>query len=80
MLTIFGFAAVAVMFISYWLESRSRWMVLVFALGCAATALYSLLLAAYPITVVESLWALVALQRFWRRHQKEQGEREAASR
>ncbi len=27
--------------------------------------------AAYPITVIEALWALVALQRFWRRYRQE---------
>ena len=69
MLTIFGFIAVAVMFLAYWLEPRSKWMVLVFAAGSAATAVYSALSAVYPITVIEGLWALVAVQRFWKRHQ-----------
>ena len=27
--------------------------------------------AAYPITVIEALWALAALQRFWRRYRQE---------
>jgi hypothetical protein len=56
------------MFLAYWLESRSKWMVLVFAGGSAATAAYSALSAVYPITVIEGLWALVAVQRFWKRH------------
>ena len=68
MLTIFGIVAVSIMFLSYWLEPRSKWMVLIFAGGSALTSAYSGLLAAYPITVIEALWALVALQRFWRRH------------
>ncbi len=68
MLTLFGFIAVTVMMVSYWLESRSNWYVLVFAGGSAATALYSGLVEAYPITVVEAVWALVALQRFAKRH------------
>ena len=38
MLALFGSVAVATMFVSYWLERRSKWMVLVFALGCAMTA------------------------------------------
>lgn len=71
MLTLFGSIAVAIMFLSYWLESRSKWMVLVFAVGSAATALYSGLEGVYPITVIEALWALVAVQRFWRRQQQE---------
>ena len=71
MLTLFGSVAVSIMFLSYWMESRSKWLVLVFAGGSAATALYSGLVEAYPITVVEALWALVALQRFLRRHRAE---------
>ena len=72
LLTIFGSIAVAIMFLSYWLEARSKWMVLLFAGGSALTAAYSGLVAAYPITVIESLWALVALRRFWLRHQREE--------
>ena len=64
MLTAFGSVAVGAMFVSYWLESRSRWYVLIFAAASAATAVYSGLVEAYPITVIEALWAMVALQRF----------------
>ena len=71
LLTVFGSIAVAIMFLSYWLEARSKWMVLLFAGGSALTAAYSGLVAAYPITVIESLWALVALRRFWLRHRRE---------
>ena len=67
MLTIFGSIAVAIMMISYWPEPRSRWFVLLFAGGSAATSVYSGLAEVYPITVIEALWALVALQRFFRR-------------
>ena len=67
MLTLFGSIAVSIMLFSYWLEPRSKWMVLLFAGGSAATALYSGLAAVYPITVIETLWALVALQRFMKR-------------
>ena len=66
MLTIFGSIAVSIMFLSYWLEHRSKWMVLIFAAGSALTALYSGLAEVYPITVIEALWAAVALQRFVR--------------
>ncbi len=64
MVTIFGSAAVGVMLVSYWLEPRSRWFVLAFAAGSAATAVYSGLVQAYPLTAIEAIWALVALQRF----------------
>ena len=66
-LTAFGFAAVGSMFVTYWLEDRSAWFVLVFAAACAASALYGLLAGAAPFAVVESLWAVVALFRVRKR-------------
>lgn len=71
MLTLFGSVAVTIMFLSYWMEPRSKWLVLVFAAGSAATSAYSALAAVYPITVIEAAWALVAVQRFFRRHRAE---------
>ena len=70
MLTIFGSIAVSVMMVSYWLEPRSKWFVLLFAGGSAATALYSGLVEAYPITVIEAVWTLIALRRFVSKHQE----------
>ena len=80
MLTVFGTVAVGVMFGSYWMEPRSRWFVLLFAAGSAATSAYSGLVEAYPITVIEALWALVAVRRFVRRSADEDGARPAADR
>ena len=74
MLTVFGAIAVSIMFLSYWTEERSKWLVLVFAVGSGMTSLYSGLAEVYPITVIEGLWALVALRRFWQRHVREKGE------
>ena len=71
MITLFGSIAVAIMLFSYWLEPRSKWFVLVFAGGSAATAVYSGLVEAYPITVIEAIWSLVAMNRFYKRHQNE---------
>lgn len=71
MLTVFGAVAVSIMFLSYWLERRSKWMVLLFAAGSALTSAYSGLTAVYPITVIEALWAAVALQRFAQRLRRE---------
>jgi hypothetical protein len=56
------------MMLSYALEARSKWYVLVFAAASAATALYSGLAEVYPIMVVEAIWSTVALRRFWTRH------------
>ena len=71
MLTLFGSIAVSIMFLSYWTEERSKWLVLVFALGSALTSLYSGLAEVYPITVIEALWALVAVRRFAQRQRRE---------
>ena len=71
MLTIFGAVAVTIMFLSYWTEDRSKWLVLIFALGSALTSIYSGLEEVYPITVIEALWTLVAVQRFVQRHNRE---------
>ena len=65
MLTLFGSIAVAIMFLSYWLEPRSKWFILAFA----AASVYSGLAKVYPIMVIEALWSLVALQRFIRAYQ-----------
>ena len=46
-------------------------MVLIFAVASAATSAYSGLVEAYPITVIEGLWSLVALQRFYKRYRAE---------
>ncbi len=67
MLTVFGSIAVAVMIFSYWMEPRSKWFVLLFTAGCAATSTYSAFVGAYPVTAIEALWALVALYRFYKR-------------
>ena len=55
MVTVFGSVAVGAMMLSYGLEARSRWFVLLFALASGATSLYSGLVAAYPITVIEAV-------------------------
>lgn len=68
MLTIFGSIAVSIMMLSYWLESRSKWYIAVFAAASAATSIYSGIAEVYPIMVVEAIWSLVALRRFLERH------------
>ena len=71
MLTVFGVIAVTIMFLTYWAEERTKWLVLAFAIGSGLTSLYSGLAGVYPITVIEALWALVALRRFLQRHRRE---------
>lgn len=65
-LTIFGASAVTIMLIAYALEQRSVWWILVFAVACAASYLYGWLAGTWPFGIVEGIWALVALRRWWK--------------
>jgi hypothetical protein len=65
-LTIFGAGAVTIMLIAYTFEQRSVWWILVFAIACAASSLYGWLAGTWPFGVVEGIWAIVALRRWWR--------------
>jgi len=65
LLTLFGACAVTIMLISYALEKRSAWWVLIFGLACAASSLYGWLAGTWPFGIVEGVWALVALRRWW---------------
>ncbi len=47
-LPVFGACAVAIMLLSYALEQRSAWWVLIFALACAASSLYGWLAGTWP--------------------------------
>ena len=64
-LTAFGAGAVTLMLISYALEHRAALWILIFAFACAASAVYAALANTWPFMVVESIWALVALRRWW---------------
>jgi hypothetical protein len=66
-LTLFGLVAVIAMLACYALEARSHWFVLAFAGACALGSAYGFLQGAWPFGVVEAIWALVALWRWWRR-------------
>ena len=47
------------------LEKCSSWWILIFALACGASSLYGWLAGTWPFGVVEGVWALVALRRWW---------------
>ena len=64
-LTVFGLFAVTVMLVSYALEKRSPWFILIFAGSCALGSAYGFLQGAWPFGIVEAIWSVVALQR-WR--------------
>jgi hypothetical protein len=64
-LTLFGLFAVSAMLITYALESRSHWYILGFAGSCVLGSAYGFLQGAWPFGLVESIWSLVALRRWW---------------
>jgi hypothetical protein len=65
-LSLFGLAAVTAMLIFYGLEERSPWFVLAFAAACALGSAYGFLQGAWPFGVIEAIWGLVALRRWWK--------------
>ena len=64
MLTAFGVLAASTMVTSYALEDRHRHWIAMFAIGCAATAVYGVLTGAWIFAVLETLWAIVAIRKF----------------
>lgn len=66
-LTLFGLFAVTAMLAAYAFEDRSPWFVLAFAAACALASIYGFLQGAWPFGLVEAIWTLVALRRWWLR-------------
>lgn len=64
-LTLFGLFAVTAMLVCYALEERSPWFIFGFAVSCALGSVYGFLQGAWPFGVVEAIWALVALRRWF---------------
>lgn len=64
-LAAFGLFAVTAMLVCYALESRSLWFILGFAGACALGSAYGFLQGAWPFGVIEAVWSLVAVRRWW---------------
>ena len=65
-LTIFGLFAVTAMLVCYALEDRNTWYILGFAGACLLGSAYGFLQGAWPFGLVESIWSLVAIRRWWK--------------
>ncbi len=65
-LTLFGLFAVTAMLVCYALEDRSPWFIVAFAGACALGSAYGFLQGAWPFGLVEAIWSVVALLRWWR--------------
>ena len=66
-LTIFGLFSVTFMLVCYALENRSHWFILGFAMACVLGSVYGFLQGAWPFGLVEGVWSVVALRRWWLR-------------
>jgi hypothetical protein len=64
-LSLFGLFAVSAMLVTYALEKMSPWFILAFAGACALGSVYGFLQGAWPFGLVEAIWSLVALRRWW---------------
>ena len=64
-LTLFGLFAITAMLVTYALEKRSPWFVLAFAGSCLLGSAYGFLQGAWPFGLVEAIWAMVAVRRWW---------------
>ena len=65
-LTAFGLFAVTAMLVTYALEQRASLFILAFAVACVLGSVYGFLQGAWPFGLVEAVWSLVALFRWWR--------------
>ena len=64
-LTIFGLVAVSAMLVCYAFEERSAWWILGFAVACGLGSIYGFMQGAWPFGLVEAIWSLVAVRRWW---------------
>ena len=64
-LTLFGLFAVTALLVFYELEDRSPWFILAFAGACALGSVYGFLQGAWPFGLIEAVWTLIAVRRWW---------------
>jgi hypothetical protein len=64
-LTLFGLFAVTAMMLFYALENRGAWCILGFAGSCVLGSIYGFLQGAWPFGLVEAVWSVVAVRRWW---------------
>jgi hypothetical protein len=64
-ITAFGATAVTVMMLCYALEARHTAFILAFAGACVASSIYGFLAGTWPFGVVEAVWSVVAVRRWW---------------
>jgi len=65
-LEIFGFITMVLMLVFYTLEHRSRVWILAFTISCAMASVYAAMIGSVPFAIVEAIWVIVALWRWWK--------------
>lgn len=65
MVTVFGVLAVSFMMLMYAMERQHPRYIAAFAFGCCLSSLYGFLAGTWPFGVVEGLWAIVAIRRYF---------------
>lgn len=70
-LTAYGLLSVSLMLLFYAVEGRSAWFVLAFAVSCLMASVYGFLQGAWPFGMVEAVWSVVAVRRWWQRRKNE---------
>ena len=65
LLSLFGLFAVTAMLVTYALEQRSPWFILAFAGACLLGSAYGFAQGAWPFGIVEAIWSMVAVRRWW---------------
>jgi hypothetical protein len=69
-LTAFGLVAVVLMLAFYAMEDRSPNYVLAFSAACVMGSTYGFLQGAWPFGLVEAIWSIVAIRRWWILHRQ----------
>jgi hypothetical protein len=64
-LTVYGVLALTFMMSMYALERRGDGFVLAFGVGCALSSAYGFASGTWPFGVVEGIWTVIALRRWW---------------
>jgi hypothetical protein len=69
-LSAFGLVAVTLMLAFYAVEDKSPWFTLAFACACWMGSAYGFLQGAWPFGIVECIWGIVAVGKWWKRRLK----------
>jgi hypothetical protein len=72
LLTAYGVTALTFMMVMYALERRNPRFIFCFGVGCMLASSYGFLSGAWPFGVVEAIWSIVALRRYWRARQADE--------